>query len=174
MDPTLDIPDSKLLHCRRCRVAGCDTCLPRQDVCAVCKPGFDLVEGGQCRSSLRFIWYGFYGLAVLVVAFLAGWYLDLRRRPTGSRLMLGRALLHRARSMIRDCREGHAYFPLTTNLHQVPIAGPGVLLHFDFQVAVMVWVGCVILGWLALGGVFRCREILLQNIVTSNKILSLI
>ena len=47
----------------------------------------------------------------------------------------------------------HGYFLMTTNLHELPITGPGVLLHFDFQVPVMVWIVSVICDWLFLGAV---------------------
>eukprot|EP00933_Yihiella_yeosuensis_P050548 TRINITY_DN48352_c0_g1_i1.p1 TRINITY_DN48352_c0_g1~~TRINITY_DN48352_c0_g1_i1.p1 ORF type:complete len:1070 (+),score=175.40 TRINITY_DN48352_c0_g1_i1:133-3342(+) len=38
-------------------------------------------------------------------------------------------------------------WPLTTNLCRTPVAGPGTVLHFRFQVAVMIWGALALLGW---------------------------
>merc|ERR1712151_1478551 len=100
-----------------------------------------------------------------MVMFGMVWVLDLALRPVSNQEALDQGLEFRTLQTVRDqqsCLDENgerkrdsagrqlapAQFPIDTNLCHVQVAGPGMLLHFRFQIAVIAWATFVGCGWL--------------------------
>jgi hypothetical protein len=83
-------------------------------------------------------------LTVVVVV----WVVDLCMRPDTNEESVLQAEAWRSRSKLID-REGggHATYSLNNNLCTKVVAGPGMLLHFRFQLFFIVWPLCCALLW---------------------------
>lgn len=148
------VPDLKDEACRRCRVVGCHTCSPHENRCISCNAGYDLV-GSVCLSRMRRVWDLIFLLAGLLALMFLAWYVHLLLRPAVNSGNVQDALMHRSYSRLRSQGDGHSWHPLTTDLRSFPegepaIGGPGLLLHFNFQFAMIIWCMLVICGWLLL------------------------
>jgi hypothetical protein len=82
------------------------------------------------------------GFGVVMALFGAAWALDLAIRPVCNQHELDKAYAFRSRQKLHTDKEypgGRQLWPLDTNLCSQVVAGPGMLLHFNFQAAVMIW-----------------------------------
>lgn len=148
LDPAENIADEHTLVCRSCAVMGCDTCDPGPlDRCARCDSGYTLNGRGQCVTAYRKAWLIFIFVVVLALIVPFAWYVDLRRRPISNPEGLAEGLLFRSRSKLRmprgetddDDQGSGRLWPIITNLHHHNVGGPGLLLHFNFQRALLFW-----------------------------------
>jgi len=166
-------------YCRTCKVEGCQRCYRnREDKCAECKTGYHSVDGG-CHSKFTHVFGIILGVTgTLVLAFLA-WYIELLCRPAVNMEGLREGLNFRSRTKlhqgfeVRDTtprggaqtsgqpeqmrgtaslgqNQVRPLWPLTTNLLQQQVAGPGMTLNFTFQAAVIVWSSLILVIWLLL------------------------
>lgn len=148
--------------CRKCSIIGCKTCATGAgDVCLACLSGYALVHG-VCESWTERIWHIVYGIVALLALFIVVWLVDLTCRQTQNAAVLNRGCNFRSRSklhVLRDCnpadaeaghRQSRQLWPWNTNLLTTPVAGAGLVLHFNFQAMVIVWAVLVAAGWYAL------------------------
>jgi hypothetical protein len=158
LDPLAKIPDPEQKMCRRCAVVGCKECAPgNKDQCMECSMGYSMRDGGTCWSKLQWAMFGFKCLLALLSLIVVLWLLELctRKRTNWSGLKHGLAYRWRTRiHMPKDTPEDDGVddtdnqdeqihellvYPLSTNMLRQPIAGPGTCLHFNFEVAVLIW-----------------------------------
>lgn len=174
LDNNATVADQQLQYCRRCAIPGCDECEDGPDErCKVCGAGHKRTANGTCE--IAFARLTRYALIVggAIVLFLLAWYIELVTRPVVNREGLEEGLNWRSRTKPRrmevvtssssstsseptsrpaptpTSNVRWALWPLNTNLRTNPnVGGPGLALHFNFQVAVMVWATVILLAWL--------------------------
>eukprot|EP00929_Paragymnodinium_shiwhaense_P116674 TRINITY_DN8643_c0_g1_i1.p1 TRINITY_DN8643_c0_g1~~TRINITY_DN8643_c0_g1_i1.p1 ORF type:complete len:998 (+),score=150.42 TRINITY_DN8643_c0_g1_i1:77-3070(+) len=165
MNPETPLADKKLGTCRRCTIEGCAECA-HGDACSVCNPGYHLDSFGMCRTSFWEIWLGVFVVLGLVIVALIAWLLDLACRPVCNPGAVRRGLHYRSRAKLHmpvaveesahaeEGEEAHtrrfAFWPLSTNLCSTEVAGPGLIMHFNFQVMLIVWAVVLAASWVAL------------------------
>jgi len=64
----------------------------------------------------------------------------LARSPAGAQHI-------RSLGVVRTKNLRHKLYPMNTNLLAVPIAGPGTVLHFNFQLSAIIWAVAMITSW---------------------------
>jgi hypothetical protein len=164
LDPTKDIADSDLGICRKCRVFGCSKCAKgRGDECEACEPGFVTNPDGTCTSEYWKIWSVIFALAGIIGVVLFSWLIRLWLLPVTNAAGLKEGLAYRSSLKLRIPRSlvpsvaamngvemdntTRPLWPISTNLHAIQVAGPGLTLHMNFQLALIVW-GCgVVVTW---------------------------
>jgi len=154
LDGNATIPDKQLKYCRPCRITGCQKCASNgEDRCQECNMGYALDANGACAMSLNGVW--FYGIVALltIVALLISWYVDLRSRPVVNSEGVAEGLTFRSRTklhMDHDAQGKRRLWPLMTNLLTTQVAGPGLTLAFNFQLAMILWAAMLAICWLCL------------------------
>eukprot|EP00928_Gymnodinium_smaydae_P036705 TRINITY_DN25617_c0_g1_i1.p1 TRINITY_DN25617_c0_g1~~TRINITY_DN25617_c0_g1_i1.p1 ORF type:complete len:1144 (-),score=266.30 TRINITY_DN25617_c0_g1_i1:22-3390(-) len=150
-NPRTPVVDKERGICRACMVDGCSTCMnDGTDMCAKCKMGYRL-SGGYCYNKYRFLWL--FALLVLLVIFglVVLYVVQLGLRRVTNQQGLNEGLAARSRAKLHmpkeDGRTERNLWPLTTNLLTQPIAGPGMLLNFNFQFVIIVWALGVAFAW---------------------------
>lgn len=156
MFPKTNIGDKDLGVCRSCVVEGCQECdtTVQADKCAKCQWAYNLTPDGQCTFRFYspifgYLLYGIYG----ILAVVAIWVLDMAIRPVYNQEGLDKALANREKCKLlqdKDAEGNRKPWSLFTNLTHVQVAGPGMMLHFNFQVALMIWAIFVALCWVAM------------------------
>lgn len=156
MNPHTPIGDKRLGVCRSCVVEGCAECdtTVTVDRCAKCQWAYYLKSDGKCyfRFYHDALLYLGYALAAIVVAVLI-WLIDMGVRPIYNQAGFDHALeLREAAKLRQDKNESgkRELWPLTTNLFKKQVAGPGMMLHFNFQVALIGWAVFVAIVWMCL------------------------
>jgi len=151
------IGDSELGVCRSCVVEGCKTCdnSVSADRCAKCQWGYKLMPDGSCFFELIPVWVSWLGYALLaVLAIVVLWLVDFAiLRPVYNREGLDHALECRDAQKLKQPKDGTGKrqpWPIHTNLCKELVAGPGMMLHFNFQVALIVWALFVAAVWMGL------------------------
>jgi len=159
-DPKASIPDPAMHYCRRCNLPGCTKCaLGSFDMCLPnkCALGY-YYDGSTCvsrgASTLLLVEQVLQGFFFL----LAVWYADLRLwRPTAGHDHVRQGLALRERTKLlaprASCDGGRSHCPLLTNFQltrTANVAGPGTVLHFNFQMAIVVWASLVAAWWFVL------------------------
>lgn len=173
-----DVADKIQKVCRPGNVVGCQRHKPKTDECLDCKLGYELV-GTTCLSRFRHIWYALYVIAVTLGVILVSYIFDLVRRPRVNEAVLNKAMLYRSHCKLRDPDDNHAFYPVDTDLHHSPsetgvsentgpIGGTGLLLHFNFQLAMILWCVFAILGWVLLGLVYGSDQFLIGTMDDSD------
>merc|ERR1740129_1470030 len=159
LDPNARIADPVSLICRKCKVGGCKTCSPgTADTCKTCEHGYTLDESGDCSSDYFRIFISVLCIVLVLVAFLSTWLVLLQFAPITNPEGLREGLDFRSRLKLHipkdqlvlagiDETSGRQLWPLSTNLHAVPVAGPGLVLHMNFQVAMILWACFIITIW---------------------------
>jgi len=154
-NPDANIADEELGICRACTVDHCSECdgSVGYDRCKKCLPWYYLDEDGLC-TFLYSKTLAVLGCVVFVFLLLiAAWVIDMAWRPISNARELKRAEVARAREKIRmdpDDNGNRRLYPFGTNLHKVGLAGPGMILHFNFQAALIAWAILVACGWMIL------------------------
>mmetsp|Transcript_11327 Transcript_11327/g.21449 ORF Transcript_11327/g.21449 Transcript_11327/m.21449 type:complete len:1100 (-) Transcript_11327:128-3427(-) len=148
-NPLTSFADPETMMCSLCEVPGCDRCGSRKDECARCSEGMVLDEWGKCWSKYRTHWHLVYvvlgSLAALVLAYL----FILGRRPVVNAEGLKRAEWYRDLSKLRyEDAETHSFRPppFFTNLATKNVSGIGVLLHFSWQLHLLIWAALMALS----------------------------
>ena len=119
-----------------CCVRGCfGPSLDGSDSCVTCSPWYDRTADGKCRA--RYMWAAWTGLGLLAVVavLLITYVVDLNLRPTTNSAGLERGLANRSGQKYRRSGPERDFWPLTTNLCQTSVGGPGLLLYFNFLAA---------------------------------------
>ncbi|CAE7407419.1 MCA1, partial [Symbiodinium sp. CCMP2456] len=158
------VPDTDVGFCRRCSVPGCNRCnrTAHSDVCGECLRGFALEEGacvfqvpiiGTLVQSMVYI-----ALFIPVVYFII-WYVSLATRKKVNLDEEAQALQFRTQTKLctvdtvtEDAPEERQLWPLKTNTLQVPVAGPGSVLFFRYQVFVMILALVLLVLWVTFLG----------------------
>jgi len=130
-------------HCSEFNYDGTDTC-------AQCQTFYAVDEHGHCHYEH---WFGL--IAVILIGVAGGlfgfiWLCDLIARPINNQQELTEGLNFRTRQKLHTPKDHNGkrdMYPLDTNLCSELVAGPGMLLHFNFQVALMVWAFWVATWW---------------------------
>jgi len=126
------------------------------DKCQTCSSGYDKHVDGQCyfKYWTPLIVVGLIIAVFLVVALV--WVVDLCCREATNTEEVTACEKWRSRSKILKARETHNekrhIWPLETNIRSPDnnVAGPGMMLHFNFQAFFIVWPFCVALVWVAM------------------------
>jgi len=153
LNPRRPIPDiiAGKYTCRGPMVPHCsDFNFDGTDTCANCQAFYALDEHGHCHFSH---WFGL--ITVILIGMAGGlfgfvWVCDLIMRPINNQSELTEAQNFRTRQKLhtpKDHNGKRELYPLETNLCTTCIAGPGMLLHFNFQVVLMVWAFWVATWW---------------------------
>jgi len=156
--PETQIGDKELGVCRSCIVDGCAVCdaSVTEDRCSKCQWAYSLGEDGLCyfrfyHDALKYFGY----LLLVIVGFVALWVIDLAIRPVYNTAGLAHAQQNRDNCRILQDKDADGVrhpFPLMTNLMSRQVAGPGTILHFNFQAMLIGWaifVACVWMGFAA-------------------------
>jgi len=156
-NPNKPIPDT-IKGSKTCRGPTVDFCkvpnLDGTDTCKECIGFFSLFEeDGQCY----FQHWGkiIFGTMVFVVliAFVVVWFVDLCLRPNINQREVEKAQRFRSRAKIHmpkaDLAPGEArkVWPIDTNLCQRDVAGPGMMLHMNFQAMLIIWPLFIAVCW---------------------------
>jgi len=155
-----DIADPELLLCRKCRVLGCRTCAKGEgEKCAVCDSGYIHNPDGTCTGEMWHVWIVVFCVVGVVVAFLVAWLVRLQFLPVTNEEGLKEGLAYRSSLKLRvpKTQAGKVgadpdsavrpLWPLSTNLHFVQVAGPGLTLHMNFQLALIIWGSGLVVTW---------------------------
>lgn len=145
-------------HCKKALIDGTDRC-------ETCQAGYYLSDDGQCVFRLNIILYILGAIAIVLLVIIIVWIIDLSTRESDNFEAYNNAMDNRGWSQIKmrlgendDDEESDGppsergvrqQYPLLTNLcRESKVAGSGMMLHFNFQVMVMVWAVIVMLCWL--------------------------
>lgn len=142
-NPLASYANPSSMRCEACRVPGCYHCGEKRDVCAACQDGFEL-QDGLCLSVTRHLWTTFFVLLGIVGIFLT-YYLFalffLRSSRNEQALAAGESF--REHSIVRKTNDrgelDKVY--LWKNLMDAKnnVCGAGVMLHFRWMGAIIVW-----------------------------------
>jgi len=134
--------DKETGWCSVCRVPGCQQCDDSPRRCGTCKAGFQLTEG-RCLPQNRWYWRFAYIFLGLLVCFVLAYIVLLANREIKSPRELQFALAYRNFSILRKEGRHHNPYPIDTDLCNECVSGPGLLLHFRFEHALLLWSLCV-------------------------------
>lgn len=159
------IPDvvKRTRTCRGPMVQFCtEAALDGTDSCLKCQTGFALhKEDGQCYFSYWNTIIGFTVVILIIVAFLAGWVIDLccrewttQEEKDAADERIREAEKFRSQSKILTPAmadpQGNGRrrtYDIKTNCCKEDVAGPGMLLHFNFQAFLIVWPLVIAIFW---------------------------
>lgn len=156
INPRRPIPDT--LHGKKvCRGPSVDHCntfnYDGTDTCAKCQSFYALGATGQCHFMY---WTGvavIFVLGVCGAVFGAVWALDLLCRPSCNDENVQLGMNFRSRQKLhtpKDADGGRKLWPMDTNLCTTMVAGSGLMLHFNFQVFIMLWALFMASVWVVL------------------------
>jgi hypothetical protein len=149
--PIPDVVDGRKI-CRGPRVEHCNEFnYDGTDTCAKCQTFYALHEDGLCYFSHWMGLISVIAVGVCGVIFAIVWIVDLILRPVSNEENLRHGEEFRSRQKLHTPKDheggGRELWPLDTNLCTTMVAGPGMLLHFNFQVFIMIWAFCVATLW---------------------------
>jgi len=159
MNPKRPIPDviAGKFTCRGPMVEHCSEFnYDGTDTCAKCQTFYSIDANGLCDYQ-----HWFALVAVIILGVLGGlfgfvWVCDLAMRPIVNQQELTLGQNFRTRQKLhtpKDHNGKRELYPLDTNLCSEVVAGPGMLLHFNFQVVLMIWAVWVATWWVILAAV---------------------
>jgi len=136
-------------HCEEYDMSGADSC-------KICQAFYVLGEDGQCYYKFAVVLWGLLVVLIVLVVIIIVWIVDLNCRPATS---LGTDKLEHGLS-VRDLQKLHKAkkgdegsrdtWPLSTNMCTTNVCGGGMMLHFNFQAAVILWALIVAFCWCSL------------------------
>jgi hypothetical protein len=153
-NPDTPVPDHDLGECRSPTVHWCkEYNFDGTDTCKTCKRFFHVGPDGQCW--FNYIWsvYILGVIVLLAVLLLVFWWIDLECRPADNQPGLETGLRNRELQKIRMPDDPDTpgtqrlQWPYTTNLMKTAVAGPGMVLHFNFQAVLIGWALLVAACW---------------------------
>lgn len=154
------VPDETRGFCRRCVVVACSRCnrAAHGDVCAECQRGFRL-ENGECVSQIPILGSllkgSLYLILLVPVLYFVAWYVSLVLRKATNLEEQAQALQFRTQTKLCKPDSGdergteRQLWPLRTNTLAVPVAGPGSVLFFRYQLFIMIWALVLATLWVA-------------------------
>jgi len=147
-------------------VENCDKyILDGTDTCKKCIMFFNVTPDGQCQASWIVTLYIVIAIGVCIGVFVLIFVIDLCTRPNINNDALVRGNLHRSNMKLHSTTEtfvdepqpdgstkrssqiSRELYPFTTNLCVTDVGGPGMVLHFRFQVFLVVWAIAVACIW---------------------------
>jgi hypothetical protein len=147
-------------------VENCDKyILDGTDTCKKCIMFFNVTPDGQCQASWIVTLYIVIGLFTVMGLFAFAAVIDLCTRPNINNEALVRGNLHRSNMKLHSTTEtfteepqpdgqikkvshiSRELYPFSTNLCVHDVAGPGMVLHFRFQVYLILWAIAVACIW---------------------------
>jgi len=142
--PLTSFADPMTHTCSPCVVPGCSTCGATKYECLKCNEYLVLSEDGACVSPFRTAWTVAYYVVGMVLALIVLYVVCVALRPMVNPLVLQRAEEFRYFSKLSYRSGGmEKSYPLSTNLCTENVAGTGILLHFNWQLAVIIW-ACIV------------------------------
>lgn len=154
------IADTRTMNCRPCKIAGCETCaFGPIDACAECASGYNLNSlDGTCRSTYLTVWRSIFTLFGVVVFLILVWYIQLLCTPSSNPEGVQEGLAYRSSRKLLIPKgdemqaglpesEVRQLWPLSSNLHILNIAGPGLNLHWNFKLASIIWACLILISW---------------------------
>jgi len=123
------------------------------DSCKKCQLFYSVQGDGLCHFDHTTIVMVIVLVCVILTVCLLVWVIDCCLRPSVNNEGLRKGEKFRSLQKIRDPATGQLY-PFYSNLCLVDIAGPGMLLHFNMQVFIIVWAIVIACFWL-----FMCLAI---------------
>jgi len=142
-NPQMPIPDKSTGACSSPSVADCEVYhYDGTNRCKKCRPRYTLQADGVCYWN--YTWLVWLVIAVFVVVFvlLLVWIFDLVLRPCTNPKILERCLRVRRKQVLCQPNDASGIlrkWPLTTNLLRVNVAGPAIMLLFNFQAFLIIW-----------------------------------
>jgi len=115
------------------------------DSCKKCQLFYSVHPDGLCHFDYVFIIWIVIGVVVAVTLVLLSWVVDCCVRPSTNPEGLKKGEKHRSLQKIHNPETGKVY-DFYTNLCSTDVAGPGMQLHFNLQVFIIIWafvVGCI-------------------------------
>jgi hypothetical protein len=154
MNPKTPIGDSEMGVCRSCLVDGCLKCHPDKahDYCDLCQASYNTVDG-KCVWKYTTIFYVVLGVFGCIFLPIFLWVGDMALRPTINQEGVDNAMAFREAQKLRQPKNAEGrreLWPLDTNLCKELIAGPGMILHFNFQAALILWAAFVACVWVSM------------------------
>jgi len=166
-NPNKPIGDPELGSCRGPMVQVCEEYVmdgETIDKCRICASGYMLGEDGQCHYELMYVIYLVAGIVGVIVLGLVAWFVDMALRPAVNQEGLDKAVdfVYDSRNKMKNTQpptfsprhvselsaaDANSTFPLTTNMCTTNVAGPGVLLHMNFQAVLIGWALFVAATW---------------------------
>lgn len=139
-NPVMNFANPQTMRCELCKVSACKQCGGSQRSCAQCQAGYTLGSDGECWGNDRWYWRAVYFLIFLAVLTVLAYVVTTMLRPAvpEARKVLEQALRFRDLSKTRD-HNGRKYPLMTTDLKNEYISGVGVMLHFKFQHAAVLF-----------------------------------
>jgi len=155
LDPTRPVADPEMGACRPASVDGCKVpAIDGSDTCLECHSWFTLREDGTCSGQLQWLGYSFLALILVLLLVIIVWLIDLNIRPATNVEALKVGLDFRTdqkyHQQKQEGEENRQLVPLSSNLCSTAIGGPGLVLHFNFIAAVIVWASLVGVAWVIL------------------------
>eukprot|EP00913_Durusdinium_trenchii_P029719 g27852.t1 len=149
-NPDAPVADQEAGTCRGALVDGCyRPKLDGTDSCLQCAAWYEQTPSGQCQ--VQYLWVAYLVAAISGCALLLilGYLVHLHCRPITNLQGLNEGLGARSQQKYRDPTDRQLW-PWMTNLCRTEVGGPGLMLHFNFLAAVVVWALAVGLGWVVL------------------------
>jgi len=135
-------------HCREFEFGG------QIDKCKTCQSGYYVEKDGKCYSTYIIPLLILTVVLLMLVGAVGWWIYDMAKRPVTNPDGLKMATMFRENSKLHQPKvPGHTrkQWPITTNLCETNVAGPGMCLHFNFQAMFILFPCCVALVWCLLG-----------------------
>jgi len=168
MNPAKPIADAIYSFCRSCSGAGCSKCdIEHPETCLVCEKGHTLYAG-KCFSDYQFVWTIVFSVVGAILVALIVWIVNLARCKINNAHIVQHGLKFRKRCQFHRVLDDGGPFspgrrcsaspgstrerwPLTTNLCREDVGGAGLILHFNFQLWILVWAATITVAWVILG-----------------------
>jgi len=149
LNPEAPIADAHARSCMAPSVNNCQTyAMDGTDSCAECQEFFYLGADRKCHYRFMGLLYLLLAVLIAAVVFLIFWITDLSLRPIFNKDGRQVALDMRSRQKLHAAQDGDdKLWPLSTNLLKTNVAGPGMILHFNFQLMVITWALLIACGW---------------------------
>eukprot|EP00746_Dinoflagellata_sp_MGD_P023548 gnl/MRDRNA2_/MRDRNA2_155186_c0_seq1.p1 gnl/MRDRNA2_/MRDRNA2_155186_c0~~gnl/MRDRNA2_/MRDRNA2_155186_c0_seq1.p1 ORF type:complete len:929 (+),score=101.84 gnl/MRDRNA2_/MRDRNA2_155186_c0_seq1:38-2824(+) len=128
-------------YCEKCKVAACRKCGLSPTYCTTCMKGF-YSDDGNCISQAATKWVIVYAILAIIAILVFSYLLSLYVRPVVNQAVLDSGLYYRECAKLTDLHEQGLY-PLSTNVHTEYLAGAGIILHFNWQLFIIMW--CILM-----------------------------
>lgn len=143
--PIADVIDGHKT-CRGPRVSDCkEYVFDGTDSCKRCQLFYSVASDGLCYfDHALFAWICVAIILVIALGVLV-WVIDCCIRPSVNQEGLMKGEQFRSLQKIRD--ENNQLYNIKTNLCVTDVAGPGMLLHFNMQVFIIIWAFVIAVIW---------------------------
>jgi len=166
-DPLSSYADPSSMRCSICVAQACAECGASRQQCKTCQENYELLEG-ECWSKDRFLWRAIYISLILVILVIILYLVTLALRDDPNSHVCDHALQFRYTSKLHD-PNGSLYSFVKTNIRNMYISGIGVMLHFRWQYAVLLWSAFVCFGLWMVAFYFGHRPAVMKQVPTDPK-----